>query len=290
MIAMQERLRKIKHTRETHQLLVQSFQGQSFGTSSISASAPTSSNLAPANSSNLLPLSKTEYPQVHYWTKKQWDNKKDTLGSTKINQNAPQRGKTRIANGENMALRFIEDSNGVVVDGYQVNKMRTLSNQIWTHLHDQGVSPVTWAQGSHIIQSYYHSTMYDRFPKLQLCEGHWKVDQIAISSYPGWYRNHKNADVKQEPDLQDVPAMKCKSHTKRSSTSDLTSTAPHKKLKVPVATPTTQPAGIPETPPLTRPLPQKVSSLPASESLTVPSPAIPATPPATPSFLPTENV
>jgi hypothetical protein len=40
------------------------------------------------------------------------------------------------------------------------------------------------------VHQYFQSEMYKCFPELFLCENHWKVDQIVISIYPGWYRNN----------------------------------------------------------------------------------------------------
>jgi hypothetical protein len=81
--------------------------------------------------------------------------------------------------------------------------------------------------------------MYERFYELQLCEGHWKVNQIAITSYPGWYRTHgiKNPDVKEEQDLKKPLPIKSEGPdiadvSKKQVASSITSRRP---LKIPRA-------------------------------------------------------
>jgi hypothetical protein len=160
-----------------------------------------------SNASNLTQLERHDYPHVKFWTRKEWEAEKENDGSMQVNQAAPCRGKTRMANGENVALKFVEDQHGNSVDGIRVGKIREFARTVWTHLRDFGQAPPTWKQGSHLVQTYYRSQMYTNFPELRLCDSHWKVDQIATSSYSGWYRTHgtrtnDGLKAKKEPEVE----------------------------------------------------------------------------------------
>jgi hypothetical protein len=160
-----------------------------------------------SNAANLAQLERCDYPHIKFWTRKEWDAEKENDGSMQVNQVAPCRGKTRMANGENVALKFVEDQHGNAVDGIRVGKIRELARTVWTHLRDLGQAPPTWKQGSHLVHSYYRSQMYTIFPELRLCDSHWKVDQIAIFSYSGWYRTHgtrtnDGVKAKKEPEVE----------------------------------------------------------------------------------------
>src|ERR1700722_4834379 len=146
---------------------------------------PINSSLTPTNPTNLAPVDRSEYPNVRFWLRKDWEDSKETDTSTKINQESRSRGRTRVSNGENVSLKFVEDRNGDPIDGHRVTDLRALTRQIFFYFRDQGVAPASWALGSHLVQSYYRSEMYERFPELRLCINHWKVDLIATTCYPG---------------------------------------------------------------------------------------------------------
>ena len=119
----------------------------------------------------------------------------------KLNPTPPIRGNKRAANGENVLMSYVEDENGVGVDGHKATGMRSLMREIFAHLYSQGVHPRTWAKGDLIVQNFYRETMYRRFPELRLCEGSWKVDKIAIDNYSSW----RDVHVKEEEVTVELP-------------------------------------------------------------------------------------
>jgi hypothetical protein len=224
--------------RDAYATLANSIQSIHFG-QNCSSHAP---SFSPDHTALLLidqnilgPLDQVQYPNVQFWKKVDWHNNK-LHDTTRLNNKANSHGRTKVANSENSTLEYVEDANGQRVDSYRVTQIRQLTREIWMHLCDHGVAPKTWMKSSLPVHSYFHSEMYKRFPELHLCENHWKVDQIAISGYSGWYRNNvsksedthtlKHEDINIE-DIENIPladsSQKC----------PMEQTPRPKKLKIP---------------------------------------------------------
>ena len=74
---------------------------------------------------NPAPLSHLEYPLVKYWEKKVWKNVAGTRKDTsEVETKGGARGGTRSLRGENVMMLYIEDTNGMPVDGNIASDMR----------------------------------------------------------------------------------------------------------------------------------------------------------------------
>jgi hypothetical protein len=164
--------------------------------------APSANSLtvAPSNQlaslTNAAPLLRADYPNVNFWTRHSWTaaNKK-TNDSTTIKQKAAERGGTRMANDENVSMRFIEDSEGVVIGGRRAQDIRRHMRSVFNHLADQPGGPAsTWTGYAGVKQQYYYHEMANLFPELRLCELSWKADKLAIDAYPSWYQTYLKKD------------------------------------------------------------------------------------------------
>ena len=98
------------------------------------------------------------------------------------------RGKSHIAAGANVTFGFVEDSNGVVVDGFYISQLMGFMREVWLELLQKNLAPTTWGQGAATVCNFFQIEVYKHFPDLRLCENHWKVDYIATTNYPGWHR------------------------------------------------------------------------------------------------------
>ena len=143
------------------------------------------------------PLTHTDYPNVQFWFRRDWINrKKETSGITKVNPTAePNKG--RAPSGLNVTLRYVEDVDGVVVDGYHASEMRKFARAIWNQLHGAGKAPRSWGKADLDVATHYRREMRRRFPELGLCEFDWKAEQLATDNYPNWASNNFQA-VKSE--------------------------------------------------------------------------------------------
>ena len=124
-----------------------------------------------------------------FWHRSTWTSHVNALkGSTIPNSNAKKtKGKTRAAEGENVAMLYVVNKDGIAVDGYRASEMRKVARTIWIQLRSAGVFPNRWITDAPLSASEgFRHEMQKRFEELQLCENGWKVDQIAIDYYPSW--------------------------------------------------------------------------------------------------------
>jgi hypothetical protein len=117
-------------------------------------------------------------------------NKKDT---TSINQSAPQRGGARKSQNINVTMQYMEDADGVPVDGDRAGAMRRHARAIWDHFATKGIPVKMWTKTDSLNQQYYYTDMCQQFPELRLCNLNWKADKIAMDTYSSWYSNRHPA-------------------------------------------------------------------------------------------------
>jgi hypothetical protein len=125
-----------------------------------------------------------EFPSVKYWCRHEWSASED-LQVASIG--AP--GKARAAQGENVSMKFVEDENGNVIDGYRASSIRKFARSLWAGLSKAGKAPKSWGKVDAQTSSHFQIEMGRKFTELRLCEGNWKVDLIATMNYPSWFSN-----------------------------------------------------------------------------------------------------
>ncbi|KIJ26317.1 hypothetical protein M422DRAFT_272605 [Sphaerobolus stellatus SS14] len=77
----------------------------------------------------------------------------------------------------------------------------------WNTFKDANLAPTTWkTSGSSIAKDFLRATMYQKFPFLMLCDGHWKVNRLAMKNYSAWAHTYLPAEV----GTSDVPAATSK--------------------------------------------------------------------------------
>ncbi|KAJ2990287.1 hypothetical protein NUW54_g8517 [Trametes sanguinea] len=135
------------------------------------------------------PRQQAHFPKVPFWRKREWhDAEKAAKVSTIPGEERGKRGPTRMAQGENIALRFITDADGNPVDGQRAQTIRRRFREFCVYLHNNNMAPPTWQRGvnTEIVTAYHHWMRTQCF-ELQLCEDNWKADKVAIlSNYTQW--------------------------------------------------------------------------------------------------------
>jgi hypothetical protein len=181
--------------------------------------------LIPLTSSMLPAAEREDYPSVKFWYRHEWN-------SAENNQVAHigAHGKTRAAQGENVTLRFIEDENGNIIDGFRATAMRRFARELWASLNSVGKAPKTWGKVDAAVAAQYRNEMERKFLELRLCDNSWKADFIATLNYPSWYNNNvekedlKRASIDPLPDAKKLrastdgpvpPSVHPSSHKKR---------------------------------------------------------------------------
>jgi hypothetical protein len=148
------------------------------------------------------PLLNADYPHVKFWSVADFasssDDKRQHL--TGSHQWMPKWGRPGILNDENNSNRYMEDEQDVVVSAMRAAEARHLSCSIFADLHSKDSAPQSWMKVMVEATQYFRREMYQHFPKLWLCKGHWKVTRLAVDLYPGWRRSYVKDSVKKEQD------------------------------------------------------------------------------------------
>ena len=104
-------------------------------------------------------------------------------------------GRSWAAQGVNVAMQYIEDENGQMIDGHRVSAMCKLAHSIWAALANVRKALAKWLQADIVIAQSYRCKMQQHFPELQLCENDRKVDLITLDNYPSWYSSYRRKQV-----------------------------------------------------------------------------------------------
>lgn len=198
---------------ESHRLLMVAFSSSTSGTKKrpitvdsdelpVAASASLLSSKFSLPTANLSPLVQTDYPRVKFWNKLEWKNfenaRKDSTG---IEAKSTGRGGTRSAKGENVMMLYIEDANGLPVNGAIAGAIREFARSIWRGFYSLGVAPEKWGDAMQEVRDKYCNEMENSFEVLRYCANHWKAHAVATVIYSQWYHtfDKKQRSVKTEP-------------------------------------------------------------------------------------------
>lgn len=141
-------------------------------------------------------LQRADYTNVKYWEKGEWlaEEKRTTEAAL-----PGTRGGARAAQGINVSLLFVENTDGTPVSGARASSMREQAKTIFKDLHERNKAPQTWSKLSEDKKERYAQRMEEIFPELRLCQAHWKAHHIARNVYPSWIKHRTKKDsVKSE--------------------------------------------------------------------------------------------
>lgn len=90
------------------------------------------------------PLRREDYPDVRFWTRRDWMDRSEQ--DNDIMDNSGRRGKARASQGINVAMRYVENESGSIVNGYRATEMRRHARLIWVHMANNGGVPLSWGK------------------------------------------------------------------------------------------------------------------------------------------------
>ncbi len=128
-----------------------------------------------------LPYRKADYPNVNFWTRKSYDDAK-ALNATIVIQDAAV---------DTTNIPFMEHEDGTPLTEEEAIKMRGTARGIFVHFMQEGTAPAKWGQVSVVSQDFFFNAVAERHPHAAMCEDMWKVQLLATTCYPSWYRNNK---------------------------------------------------------------------------------------------------
>ena len=145
----------------------------------------------PATARQSVNLSRSDYPEVKYWTRQEWkiaENRRKDL--SEVPTGGGSRGGARSAMGENVMMLYIEEVDGQPVDGTIAAQIREFARSIWRGFYKQKMAPDTWGEVDDKVQDYFVCEMEERWTVLRYCDNHWKANAIATSLYSQWYHTY----------------------------------------------------------------------------------------------------
>ena len=72
--------------------------------------------------------------------------------------------------GINVTLRYMEDEQGAIVDGFCASEMCKFTRSIWNQLAGAKKAPRSWGKAELDVAAHYQHEMHHRFLELGLCE------------------------------------------------------------------------------------------------------------------------
>ncbi|KAL1942996.1 hypothetical protein VTO73DRAFT_4667 [Trametes versicolor] len=128
-----------------------------------------------------------DFPKVlKWWKENSWRAYlKAGRGSSKIGNSTGNQGKTRAANGENVSCLYIEDADGVAVDGHCIRRLREFAANTLTYMkeHKLLLGATRWEDVDVRVRETCVDALRRKFPELQACEENWKTHVFMKEAY-----------------------------------------------------------------------------------------------------------
>ncbi|KIJ13968.1 hypothetical protein PAXINDRAFT_13289 [Paxillus involutus ATCC 200175] len=138
------------------------------------------------------PLRSADFPALRTsWTKSEWHRQKAQLkGITDMSSGVSKQGRSSGAKGENVAMQYVQDENGLSVSGDRAKAIRDTAAAFYEELKTHNMAPATWGSASLVVKETFYQVMRSKYSELRYCDNNWKADTIAAAGYPSWHTTH----------------------------------------------------------------------------------------------------
>lgn len=189
----------------------------------------------------------SDYPEIEFWHKVTWkstrrkQSQESYIGNEEDEEEDDKQGKMRgnscASKGINVSMRWVEEKNGEIIDGYRATYIRGFAFGLLFELLKQGKLPLKWSMASNDVKIWFYTEMARQIPELRYCADHWKTQEIATTIYPGWISRHGGGsavktEVKTEDDTIDAVHQERSSGKKRPIDNSQDTMAKKRKNKV----------------------------------------------------------
>lgn len=123
-------------------------------------------------------LVREDYPDVPFWTKKQW------LTYLEGEKNA-----NRIPNRNG----YLTTSSGEPMLKERATRLREDAKVVFNSLFYFSLDPDTWGKKFDDAANYVYNSLCAKYEELQFCENNWKVQTWVTDNYPDWMKNNRKA-------------------------------------------------------------------------------------------------
>jgi hypothetical protein len=98
------------------------------------------------------PPSRSDYPHIKFWLKREWKEYKTAQeDSSQFGNARGSQGGTRSTKGKNVMMLYIEHEDGTPVDGTMASNIRDLARALWRDIYQSGHAPDTWGSATNEV-------------------------------------------------------------------------------------------------------------------------------------------
>ncbi|KAJ7705823.1 hypothetical protein B0H16DRAFT_1704474 [Mycena metata] len=151
---------------------------------------------------------KSDYPLVQFWYRHEYNAFLDKNKGESTVEGPQRRGNSRASQGINVAMLYVCDEDGKIIDGFRATAIRALTHAFLGRLEEKGLAPVTWGKGGLDMHRNLSAAICAKFPEMGLCENDWKVQYMVTNMYSSWYTHRKGGGVKSEPVDDGMPTKR----------------------------------------------------------------------------------
>jgi hypothetical protein len=104
--------------------------------------------------------SKSDFPDIRFWTKSDWlDFKNKGKDSSTLRSKAGPQGGTRCAQGTNISMIYLKDTNREPIDGRQAADIHEFARKIWACFYNEEIAPTKWGDAEKKVKDRYTHEM-----------------------------------------------------------------------------------------------------------------------------------
>ena len=139
-------------------------------------------------------LLKEDFPALSdSWTRKAYESFKSrtTMGGV---HGRPRRGSKAIKeDNENVMMTFVQDKNGVPVDGETAKAIRARAADLFSAIATlrEDCVAATWGQVDSNGKDFFYTKICQFWLDLRMCAFNWKANAVGAIVYPRWYKHFK---------------------------------------------------------------------------------------------------
>ena len=143
-------------------------------------------------------LKRDDYPNVHFWTEKQYSDFKasQSTGDTDTTSTTKKRpGRPRKSNkADNSSYLWIETEDGSPVDSIRLSAMSTKLTQILNTLFNAQRAANSWGGNNDTSTEFVLRAISHEFIEFRFANNYWKAEKWITKKYPGWARDQFDVD------------------------------------------------------------------------------------------------
>lgn len=132
-----------------------------------------------------LALNRNNHPHAKFWEEHEWEQWAREEKEEGMFKSGMQ--------GEGVNSSWMENAMGERVDIARQQKILKEAHRTWVTMKCFGIELIVLGGMAVTSLDYFHARMELKFPELQLCADHWKVDRIWTENFSSWAYTYKQA-------------------------------------------------------------------------------------------------